>query len=300
MATDIVIKQEGIFKKNFNFKAIQSVLSKSLAFGFLNESYVLKDLEDEQYSGSVCVYDKKKIGRGFQILVKDKDVFMSLPLPCMMQDVHIFYDSLTRVMEAYKIKRFDQNEDFFSFNEIESVRFKQLSFLDDYVTHEVMNIGTGIETHPAALYQITINYNDLYDGISKKYRVSVFDSYLESLQAQDVFFPSQLLYNRKDSGTIFGIYALTEDVVTILPKEPNTFLSLGRNDDDVVGLVAIGQFIDDQYTVVGEVLYSVFKEIIHFDLQEEFFHNHVKYNLNKDDIELLRPYLLSEDDKGKL
>lgn len=251
MATDIVIKQDGIFKKNFNFKAIQSVLSKNLAFGVLNESYVLKDLEEEQYSGYVCVYDRRKIGRGFQILVKYKDVFMSLPLPYTTQDVHIFYDSLTRVMEAYKIIRFKQDEDLFSFNEIESVCFKQLSFLDDYVTHEVMNIATGIGTHPAALYPITINYNDLYDGISEKDRVSVFDSYLESLQAQDVFFPIKLLYNRMDSDTIFGIYALTEDVVTILSKEPNTFLSLGRDDDDVVWLVAIGQFIDDQYTVVG-------------------------------------------------
>lgn len=75
MAVNIEIRQYEI-KKEISIPMIASL--KKLSYGYIDNDYCLVRDKAGKYS---VLYDKKYIGRGFEVWIENKNVFLRLPLP---------------------------------------------------------------------------------------------------------------------------------------------------------------------------------------------------------------------------
>lgn len=284
MATDVTLKASGILKKKLDFNKVKELLPSSFSYGVYNQVYVLKDLDQNtNFNQYIVAYNRYQIGRGFQLYIQDYEIQLSLPLPCTRQDIEMFYESVKIIADAYRAKTFIQDEITLNLDQLDFVEAEQKKFISDYVL-QIFEMDTPKkQILPVALYPITVDFEELFQSVEEKDRLEVFEDYIYSRQDEEIFYPSQSFFQKKDESKIFGSYSLLEDVKTVLPYEPkNIFVqNLG---DDIEWILALGSVEDDEYVSHDYIKYSDFLKILDGIEKEVFDAGHFSYEMSREDL----------------
>lgn len=218
MAVDVTVKQRALFGKNIT---IEDIVGNDLSYGIMDENYRLKQGEQGDY---MVVYDRRHLGRGMEVSFEKKNVNLRLPLPNSEEDIRLFYQTVERVCHLQGVHSFYRDGE-----KIELGDFENLIQLD-------MNASTGaLESMEKGMKEgeysnmivfaiqnpIYIEIKDLEQmkGADNFYDLKKFGEFLDRHQRMDVYYAAPLLYKKKD-GTVFGMYAISADVSSVVPKTP--------------------------------------------------------------------------------
>ena len=104
MPSQVVIRNRSGYRKPLD---IYTLVQNDLAYGVHDSSWRLK--EGELAEGRVVIYNPEHIGRGIEVQWSDflnRDVRLSLPLPCTIHDMDVLYRVTSRIMAYWDADSF--------------------------------------------------------------------------------------------------------------------------------------------------------------------------------------------------
>ncbi|MDL2211688.1 DUF4299 domain-containing protein [Erysipelotrichaceae bacterium OttesenSCG-928-M19] len=288
MGIDITISKKGLFNKALDINSFIELLDESdyiiLAGDFISEEIQ----EGMKYQGEpLIVYDSIEIGRGFQIILEKKEIFLRLPFLCTNKDIELFYKYTQKICEAMNITKFVQDGDVYRLEEINNVRESAIVDNRRFFRDTFFSDDGEVTTIFAAYFPINIEtaWLESIKNLDTMLQLEKYAEYLNDKQRQDVYYARNLLYELK-SGKTIGIYALTQGVASVVPKEALDFFT--KPDIQYVAVVQPSAG-DDEFDSF-EVLFDDFKKVIDLDCCPQFDEATVIVELTSANIEKLRAY----------
>ena len=227
MAVDVIVKQKGIFGKNIT---IEDIVGDDLSYGIMDENYRLKQGEQGEY---MVVYDSRHLGRGMEVSFEKKDVNLRLPLPNSEEDIRLFYQTVERVCRGQGVHSFYRDGEKIGLGD-----FENLIQLDmDASTGALESMERGMKKGEYSNMIVFAIHNPIYvemkdleqmKGADNCYDLKKFGEFLEWHQRMNVYYAAPLLYQKKDE-TVFGVYAISADVPSVVPSIPK-LLAVGDNE----------------------------------------------------------------------
>ncbi|MCI9233858.1 MAG: DUF4299 domain-containing protein [Bacilli bacterium] len=217
MAVNVTIEDKRIISKKYK---VEDFLFESMGYGVADDVFRLV----EGKTGDVTiVYSKKNLERGIELSTKKKKVNLRMSLPTGEDEIIFFYDYVKKICSLFHTTVFEREGELSSLTQIPSYieydRNASIGALQ--MMEENLENGTYASLSLYAVYNpIAIDKKDLY-LISKD--LQKLGTFLEEKQSIDAYYGSATIYQKPDH-TMFGIYTLTEDVLSILPLEPTVMI----------------------------------------------------------------------------
>ena len=216
MAIEIVITQKGLFKKPLT----EAELSPAgLRMGHWNQAGVL---DPGPASDGRVLCDPVQPGRGcyLQAAPGEKErAYLRQTLPCTPRDLEIFYGLVESLCRFWKTDRFTQDGENHRLGDIprlmEGQRKGCAGFLKA-MAERWKEDGDGVLTgavYPLYLEEETLERLSTGD-------LDYFQTYLSEKQRGDWYYAKPNFLQHKNGVDILGLYAITEEVPSILPLEP--------------------------------------------------------------------------------
>lgn len=230
---------------------LPEVILPGVRYGILDAAYRLEEGKLGKFN---IIYEPENICRGFELSVNEGRAELRMPLPTGWRDTHFFYDYVRRLCEKLKVTAFVREDEELTLADIDTYIetdiktservLRQMAediAANDYEYMKLCGVMNPVAVDLAAL--------KLIGGDTKK-----LDAFMHRLQSQDFYYAKPNIYQRKDE-SLFGVYTLTEKVVTVLPYKPGTSmpdqapkvddwnLALVINDD-LAGFVPYQAFLD--------------------------------------------------------
>ncbi len=219
MPSQVVIRNRSGYRKPLD---IYTLVQDDLAFGVHDSSWRLK--EGELADGRVVIYNPEHIGRGIEVQWNDflnRDVRLSLPLPCTIHDMDVLYRVTSRIMAYWDVESFMQDGNIFNLEVIDALK---KSFIDYCIRalRETRDALPGRETQVliCARNPLYLSVDQLVE-FGEDQDMEGFSLLLHQLQERDLYYGSAMIY-RRGSGDFLGVYAIVADTDTILPYIPHT------------------------------------------------------------------------------
>ena len=216
MAIEVTITQKRLFKEPLT----EELLSPAgLRTGHWNQAGVL-DPGPAQDGRALC--DPDQPGRGcFMQAVpgEKKQVHLRQPLPCTPRDTEVFYDLVKHICQAWETVRFTQDGEEHRLGDIPQMKQTQRGANEGLLkamAEQWQRDGEGILT--GAVYPIYIEPEAIER--LKGGDLDFFQRYLAQKQIGDWYYAKPNFFQKKDGAGIMGLYAITEEVPSILPLEP--------------------------------------------------------------------------------
>lgn len=220
MSVDINIKLGG---NTISVAQIAGIMD--LAYGISDDNYVLRQGEIGTWT---VLYDPRYIGRGVEVRIDEDEVCMRISLPATQRELYMFYDLAAAICRDFGIAGFEKDgvylpvDDAYAFLEadvdagVEAI--KQIS--ENIRNKEYSQFYVFGALNPITLGESEINE---IDG-----SIHNFGQLLNRLQQTDAFYAAPRYY-RKNDYSIFGVYFVGQDIVTIVPEKPaNPFCKVGN------------------------------------------------------------------------
>ena len=276
MAVNVEIKQ----KKNeiIELTIPEIAALKDLRYGVSNNNYLLEEDEVGQYT---ILYDKKKIGRGFEISFEENGcIYLRLPLPTTGYEIELFYDLVKCICEKVNVDSFIRDEGIVplahAFDYVEADKEASLKAIKN-IDYSIRNKENSNMILFGALNPISLGANEM-DEINLS--IKGLENLMDRLQQKDVFYASSSLFQRQD-GTIFGVYFIGEDIVSVVPLNPHSpFCNIENVDSYYVRIPDYNDIPYDDF-------------ISHVDKLEDYDNDHIIISLDEDKIYELSKTILS-------
>ncbi len=240
----------------------------NLEYGASDNFYCLDKGQTGRYT---ILYDKNKIGRGFEVWNENESVCMRLPLPTTGHDIDIFHKTVEIVCkemntffyecdgETLAITDLYKNTDDYKYSSMQAIRHIRNNTEDDSTKYMIL-FGA---LNPVFIGQNECNeIGDTLEG---------FDNFMHRLQSLDAFYATPRFYQRQD-GSVFGTYFVGENIVTTVPLNPaDPFHKIDELDSYYVRLpdgndVPYSDFISNirmaDYYDAGHITLNLDEEII--------------------------------------
>ncbi len=222
MAVNIEIRQYGI-KKEISVPMIAAL--KKLSYGYMDNDYCLVRDKAGKYS---VLYDKKYIGRGFEIWIENNNVFLRLPLPTSDKEIRLFYSLVEKICEYF------ETETIFYDEEEETIRNKKQFIKSNTETSQgvLKHFENEMRIGNKDCNIIFGAYNPIVLGLKEFDEIGGtlkgFGDLLNRLQQKNVYYATPKYYQRKD-GSVFGVYFIDEDCESVLPLKPESYFQKIEN-----------------------------------------------------------------------
>lgn len=255
-------------------------LSAQEIAGWKELSYGVEDnngaLEQDEVGQKTVLYDPECIGRGIEIAISEEQISLHLSLPAGRSEIELLYELAKCMREKVGAALLRHNAACISLerlqecrNETENASMDALRIMEDSIrSGENEN-----STLKCALNPITLGSREM-DEVGGS--LDGLERFLHGLQQKDVFYADPEYMQRKD-GTIFGIYFVGEQIVSVVPKTPYAPFS---NMDSVDSWYVL---IPDQNAIPYEDFIS------HVEKMEDYDDTHIIISLCEEKI-----YELSE------
>ena len=295
MSVDIEIKQAGLFKKNLDLNFLKGICENyGFSYGVPNHAVALDDYQGgKDITGVVfTVYNRKKIGRGFNFWIDNKksDCCLRLNNPCTDNDINDFYDFLQTTCERLKAKSFLQDGEIKPVEEIIEIR-KNITQWNRQVLRDQIAADYREWCIFGAVYPIYLedSFREQIPYLSDRDAMASYTKYLHDKQIKDYYYAKAIMYSDNE-GNLFGRYAITEGVRSIFPLGP--YITIGTHLDmntEVRGWsVSLGIFENGEYNAAGVISFYNFVNILSLKENANMFDvKHVIIELNKKDINML-------------
>ncbi len=214
MAVNIEIRQKKLLKKEITIPGIAEL--KGLSYGVCDENGVLIRDEVGRYT---VLYDKEKIGRGFEVWFEDKDILMRLPLPTTAGDIVKFYTLVECLCGKLGVNEFIRD------GEKVPAEYCNLFIQQDtdLSINALEDIGRKLLAGESEQFFIFGAFNPVSLGVREINRIAGsmdnFEDLLHELQSTELEFLSPRFF-REENGEIYGIYFLDEDTLSAVPLKP--------------------------------------------------------------------------------
>ncbi len=229
---------------------IQDVLFQGMRYGIMDAAYRLSENE----TGEVMViFNTGYLGRGYEITLPQGAIELRLPIPTGDTDIRFFYAYLQKLCQKFSTTDFWREDEKGSFAAIADYIKEDIGLSEQTLRVMEADIDAGKYNSMylfGVLNPIAIGKADLreIDG-----SLSKLAAFFQRHQAMDVYYAKPNVYQRKDE-TLFGVYALPENVPAVFPKQPGLFM--GPKDmqidnwyvgfvinDDLAGTVSYADFL---------------------------------------------------------
>jgi len=274
MAVSVRIKQKSIFKKKMKLNDIISL--SNLDYGVFDEYYRLMP---NKIKNNVFLYDKNNLGRGFELWLEGSDICLSLNLPCSKNDIIIFYQTIEKICTKLKINNYIRDGEFVSIKDNNELIESEIHVVEDVLINEKKEI----DDKSKEFFMIFAIYNPVFLG-KKEFKdidsnIDNFSNLLNEKQSIDAYYAAPHFFKNKENENIFGMYAITEDVLSIVPIEPYVPFNQNIKTDDWRVCLIYKDMKNDEKIKYSDFINNVSKK--YYD------NNHVLVDLSKKDIENL-------------
>lgn len=161
-------------------------------------------------------------------------------------------DIVSEIDEHFTVKNIEQ------FNYTDNILFGITSFFDNKDTEESISFGI--------FREVALNKKLAEGFLHAENPIEAFSNFYKDIQYLDAFSANQMFFEDQNTKKIIGMYALTQDVKTILPYQPSVEyknINIVKNEDVSswkLTLMIINGDPDDKssYQQAGEIAYSDF------------------------------------------
>ncbi len=245
MAVNFEIKQRQDNIQQITIPQIAAL--ENLSFGAMDNDYCMIYGEVGRYT---VMYNPFCIGRGFEAWVEeDGTVVMRMPLPNTETDIRAAYSLAKKLCEKFGTDSFICDDEIMPFEHIPKKIEENLAASENAIRMVEGQIKEGSQRSFilfGATNPVTIGTAELEEIGGT---LEGFEKLLHRLQSMEVVYANPKYYQMKD-GTVFGIFILREEVMTVLPRVP---VSLNGPIEKLKGYYV--HLPDD-----NDIPYEVFKE----------------------------------------
>lgn len=273
MSVTAKIKQKSIFQKKLTRDDIISLTG--LSYGVCDENYRL--IRDEK-ANNTLIYDKTKLARGLDLWMDNSDILLSLSLPTSPSEIRLFYNVIEKICNKINVKSYlrddekaniDEKEKYIKYDEEASVVALQdleNKTKDEYQRFEIFGVYNAISIGQKELKRIDHNLENL-------------EIFLNEIQSLDVYYATPKVYKNKDTDKIFGIYAVSAEIPSVVPNKPYIILN------QIEG-------VEDWYVMIRKGKTIKYDDFINNIKTKEYYDaNHIIVELNNKEIDdLLAKY----------
>lgn len=199
---------------------IKDVLFKGMRYGIMDAAYRLSENEIGEV---MVIFSEANLCRGYEITLPPGQIELRLPIPTSDTDIRFFYSLVQKLCQKFATTDFWREDEKGSFAEIpdyikEDIGLSERTLL---MMEEEIDAGKFNSLYLfGVLNPIAISKNDLreIDGSLQK-----LADFFQRHQAMDVYYAKPSVY-QKNNESLFGVYVLSEDVVSVLPNKPGLFM----------------------------------------------------------------------------
>lgn len=283
MAVNIEIR----YKENSQIKLNVPQIAElsNLSYGISDSNYTLERNKAGQYT---ILYDAKCIGRGFELSFEENGLYLRLPLPTAGYEIEVFYELAKKLCQVLEVDYFIRDEGIVPLEHV----FDYIDPDKEASLNAIKGIDKKVRNHEMENMVIFGALNPIFLGIEEMNEINCsltgLEKLLNLLQQKDVFYANPRFYQRND-GTIFGVYFVGENIVTVVPTSPKSpFVNIENVDSYYVR-------IPDR----NDIPYEDF--ITHVDKLENYDNGHIIVSLNEDKIyELSSNYTVNMTTKERI
>lgn len=270
MAVNVLIKPKGLLKKSITIEEL--IALKNLGYGISDENCVLEINKVGKY---LVLYDPKLIGRGIEVTKENDNLLLRLALPTTLSEIKLFYDLIKTICQKLGLKEFLRDEEVMPLNYIdgciEADRLASIKALSD-IEQKILNN----DTHNFAIFGAM---NPIFLGQWEIKEINAdlkkLEYLLNRLQQMDAYYANPHLYKRSD-GSIFGVYFVGKDILTIVPEKPFLLFSPTHH-------------VQDWYVMLQDNITIKYDDFIkNVKRENEYDDNHFVVLLNKKMIDTLK------------
>ncbi len=271
MAVNVVIKEKGLFSKRHDIKEF---IFEDMGYGIADEAF---RLIEGQTGNITIVYHKEKVERGIELSLENGKVHLRMSLPTGENEIIFFYDYVKKICELLNTTTFEREEEKSTFEDIpkyiELDKNASVQALKDM--EEKLRDGTYSSMFLYAVYNpITIGTKELS---TFKQDIKELGVFLEEKQSIDAYYSSPRVYQRPND-TYFGIYTITEEVLSIFPLETNLNVNGTKVEDVYMAFIF-------EEEMKGVIKYSDF--LSNTDVNNFYDSNHFLISLKKKEMRSL-------------
>lgn len=225
MGVDVTIHAKGLFGKA---PVLQDILRAGMGYGILDDAFRLQEGETGEYT---LIYDMFHIGRGYEVKFGRRSVYLRLSLPAGVLEIQNFYWLVERICNLMGTRRFVRDEETVGLEDIETCiacdmngSLRALRTIEEKIAEDTYSSMYLF----GVMHPIAVGVRELkrIDGSLDR-----LDDFFHEMQNMDVYYAKANVYRRQD-GSIFGVYALSAGVKTILPFKPSLFMNDEIQVDD--------------------------------------------------------------------
>ncbi len=269
MPVYVKIEPKGLLKKKLTIEEIATL--KNLSYGVPNENYVLSLGKIGEHT---LLYDPSELARGIEVWLENKDINLSLSLPTSKKEIALFYALIQKICKTLKINHFLREEERVSSSNIEQF----ITYDEEASRNALTEMQNKLATDEYKNFEIFGILNPISIGSQEATEINGslenLATFLNRLQQIDAYYASPKVYQKKDE-TLFGIYFIGEEIVSIIPKKPYIILDQIPN-------------VNDWYVFLPGNHYISYQDFIeHITPINTYDANHVIISLSKKEIDQL-------------
>ena len=262
MAITSTIKQN---KKNP--LTIEDIIDLSgLSFGAMNEKYVL---EKNTIGKFTMLYDSKKIGRGLEIFLDDKNnININILCPSPKHEIDLYFDLIAKICEKVDTTKFKFNDMSAKLKKIDDYK----NFLIKAYQESLRWIKDQIENEECKTYSLFCALNpicldkELTDKVGDN--LDELEKLLDNLQKKKSEYVIPRFYTRNNDKTALALYYIPENTnVTVPLKEEDPFIE-NKFYDIEVKVDYYAEFSDENFIDYSDFINNV-KFVDNYDAQRK-------------------------------
>jgi hypothetical protein len=234
MGIDVSLKQKGLFKKTIDFSLVETIANDlSLTIATSDQYFRIKDYDKEQALAetTLLLYDSQLLSRGFTLSIDENyyDCELRQTYYCNDNDIRKFFSFTKALAQKLKISSYEKDGELLPLSDIPTRIEKEIAFnrqtlvtqfKEDNYPDMIFAVMNPISVEPTAAEALL--------QMSEDQAMEYWNRYLHDKQVVDYFYSAPFFYRTKEESTI-ARYSLTENVLTVLPKEP--FVPFGFDID---------------------------------------------------------------------
>lgn len=230
MAVNIIIEDKRMIPKKYK---VEDFIYEGMGYGVADDAFRLV----EGKTGDVTiVYSKENLERGIELSIEKKKVHLRMSLPTGEKEIAFFYEYAKKICDVFHTTIFKREEEFSDISQITTYMEYDRNASKRALVEMKENLDNGTYTS-ISLYgvynPIAIDKKDL-EEIAED--VQKFGTFLEEKQKIDAYYGCANIYQKPDK-TIFGVYTITEDVLSIFPLETSLIVNDKKTENVYMAFV---------------------------------------------------------------
>ena len=256
MSIEVTVRQRGFFHKTP--LELEDLTGNNLKYGIMDFGYRL--IPEDTKGGVLVVYDPEHIGRGAEAMfeegMKDRITLRLTEFGTTVYDVNLFYEMIERICHKWDTEEFEQGGRKYTLYDIEKLKEENREFCMGYFRDAGRLSGSDVLTVTAVMMPLRIPAETL-EKFGKENDEEGYAKYLHDLQSVDAYYALPALYQSRQTGEIFGLYAISAGADSIISRKPELPLSSPVGMDQVK-FFAVSFYVFSEKTVAGTIRYEDF------------------------------------------